>query len=327
MKTKPKFFTFGGGGVDDEQSHHDIIAEKYRPRNLDEFVGNDVIKKKMEKYLNSSQLPPHMLFHGPSGTGKSTLARMLVKHVDCDYIIINASDENNVDTVRTKVKGFASTIGFKSIKIIVLDEFEYMSKNAQAILRNMMEKFSENCRFILTCNHIDMVIKPIKSRCQIFNVEPPSKKDVGIHVARILKKEEITFDIRDLKSLIDTHYPDMRQILTDISRQLTDENELVLDAGSLLDNDFKLKILDILADSRSAKSRFTDIRQLIANNHITKFQDVYRTLFDNTDVFAKGAETTAILLIADYLYKDSLVVDSEINFMALIIELLNEIKE
>ena len=163
-----------------------LWVEKYRPSSLDTYIGNDHLKSKVSIYLESGDLP-HLLLFGRAGTGKTTLAKLLVKNIECDYLYINASDENNVDTVRTKVKNFASTIGFKDLKIIILDECDYITPNAQAALRNLMETFSRHCRFILTCNYVERIIDPIQSRCQSFQIVPPSKKEVAVHLSNILK--------------------------------------------------------------------------------------------------------------------------------------------
>ena len=133
-----------------------LWVEKYRPTTLDTYIGNEHLKSKVSMYLESGDLP-HLLLYGRAGTGKTTLAKLLVNNIECDYLYINASDENNVETVRTKVKGFASTIGFKDMKVIILDECDYITPNAQAALRNLMETFSKHCRFILTCNFVERI--------------------------------------------------------------------------------------------------------------------------------------------------------------------------
>ena len=164
-----------------QEVNNSLWVEKYRPKRLSEYVGNEHLKEKVQGYLDSSDVP-HLLFFGKAGTGKTTLAKLIVNSINCDHIIINASDENNVDTFRNKVKGFASTVGFKDLKVIILDEFDYMTPNAQAILRNLMETFSKHCRFILTCNYVEKVIDPIQSRCQTFQIVPPTKKDVAVQI-------------------------------------------------------------------------------------------------------------------------------------------------
>ena len=171
-------------------STNTLWVEKYRPSNLDTYIGNEHLKSKVSIYLESGDLP-HLLLYGKAGTGKTTLAKLLVNNIECDYLYINASDENNVETVRTKVKNFASTIGFKDMKVIILDECDYITPNAQAALRNLMETFSKHCRFVLTCNYVERIIDPIQSRCQSFQIIPPSKSDVAKHLHNILAKESI----------------------------------------------------------------------------------------------------------------------------------------
>ena len=159
----------------EEMVDNSLWVEKYRPIKLDDYVGNEHLKEKVSGYIESEDVP-HLLLFGRAGTGKTTLAKLIVKSIECDYMVINASDENNVDTVRNKVKNFASSQGFKKYKIIILDEFDYMTPNAQAILRNLMETFSKHCRFILTCNYVEKIIDPIQSRCKPFKSYHHPKK-------------------------------------------------------------------------------------------------------------------------------------------------------
>ena len=198
--------------TNNEQVDNSLWVESYRPVTLENYVGNEHLKEKVSGYLETGDVP-HLLLYGRAGTGKTTLAKLIVKSMDCDYMVINASDENNVETVRNKVKGFASSMGFKKYKIIILDEFDYMSQNAQAILRNLMETFSQHCRFILTCNYVEKVIDPIQSRCQTFQIIPPTKKDVAVQISKILSSEEVTFQPKDLVPIIDAGYPDIRKII------------------------------------------------------------------------------------------------------------------
>ncbi len=156
---------------ENNKKEHSLWVEKYRPQTLSEYVGNEIVKETIQQYLDTNDIP-HLLFYGKAGTGKTTLAKLIVNTIKCDSMIINASDENNVDTVRTKVKNFASSVGFAGFKVIILDEFDYMTPNAQAILRNLMETFSKHCRFILTCNYIEKIIDPIQSRCPSFAPAP-----------------------------------------------------------------------------------------------------------------------------------------------------------
>mgnify|MGYP003114610115 FL=1 len=302
---------------------HTLWVEKYRPSNLDTYIGNDHLKSKVSVYLESGDLP-HLLLYGKAGTGKTTLAKILVKNIECDYLYINASDENNVETVRTKVKNFASTMGFKDYKIIILDECDYITPNAQAALRNLMETFSKHCRFILTCNFVERIIDPIQSRCQSFQIIPPSKKEVAKHIHDILLKENVMSDMKDLKVLIDSGYPDIRRVINAAQRNII-KGKLKLDTTSIIQNDYKLKLLKILK-TQDKKTAFKDIRQLLLDNKITDFADLFRLLYDEVDDWGKGHVAECILIIARYELSDGQVPDKEINAMAMLIELLGVIK-
>ena len=300
-----------------------LWVEKYRPQSLDTYIGNEHLKSKVNVYLESGDLP-HLLLFGKAGTGKTTLAKLLVKNIECDYLYINASDENNVDTVRTKVKNFASTIGFKDMKIIILDECDYITPNAQAALRNLMETFSKHCRFILTCNYVERIIDPIQSRCQSFQIVPPSKSEVAKHLHNILVQENVMDSMEDIKVLVDSGYPDIRRVINSAQRNVVN-GQLKLDTSSIIQNDYKLKLLKIL-ETQDKKTAFKDIRQLLADNKITDFADLFRLLYDEVDGYGKGHVAECILIVARYELSDSQVVDKEINAMAMIIELLGVIK-
>ena len=303
--------------------NNSLWVEKYRPTTLDTYIGNDHLKSKVEVYLESGDLP-HLLLYGKAGTGKTTLAKLLVNNIECDHLYINASDENNVDTVRTKVKNFASTIGFKDFKIIILDECDYITPNAQAALRNLMETFSKHCRFILTCNFVERIIDPIQSRCQLFEIIPPSKTEVAQRLNEILEEEEINYELQDLKILIDSNYPDIRRTINSAQRNVVDL-QLKLDTISIIQNDYKLKLLEILK-IEDKKNAFKNIRQLLADNQVRDFADLFRLLYDEVDTYGKGHIAECILIIAKYELSDGQVIDKEINAMAMIIELLGVIK-
>ena len=300
-----------------------LWVEKYRPSTLDTYIGNEHLKDKVSMYLESGDLP-HLLLYGRAGTGKTTLAKLLVNNIECDYLYINASDENNVDTVRTKVKNFASTVGFKDMKVIILDECDYITPNAQAALRNLMETFSKHCRFILTCNYVERIIDPIQSRCQSFQIIPPSKTEVAKHLHSILIQENIIDSPEDIKVLVETGYPDIRRVINSAQRNVV-KGRLKLDTSSIIQNDYKLKLLKIL-ETQNKKNAFNEIRQLLADNKITDYADLFRLLYDEVDSYGKGHLAECILIIARYELSDSQVVDKEINAMAMIIELLGVIK-
>ena len=303
-----------------QEINNSLWVEKYRPRKLTEYVGNEHLKQKVSDYLQSGDVP-HLLFFGKAGTGKTTLAKLIVNSINCDYIIINASDENNVDTVRNKVKGFASTIGFKDMKVIILDEFDYMTPNAQAILRNLMETFSKHCRFILTCNYVEKVIDPIQSRCQTFQIVPPSKKEVAVQISQILSKEGVGFQPTDLVPIIDSSYPDIRKIINTCQLN-SSKGELKLDTTSVIDSDIKSKVVEILKGSDAKPNKWKNIRQAVADARIQDFTELYSFLYEKVDDYGSGNTSNIILILSESQHKDALVVDKEITFMSCIIQIV-----
>ena len=302
---------------------HSLWVEKYRPTTLDTYIGNEHLKSKVKVYLESGDLP-HLLLFGKAGTGKTTLAKLLVNNINCDYLYINASDENSVDVVREKVKNFASTMGFQDMKVIILDECDYITPNAQAALRNLMETFSKHCRFILTCNFVERIIDPIQSRCQSFQIIPPDRKQVAVHMSNILQSESITSDNKDIVTLVNGGYPDIRRVINSAQRQVVD-NKLVIDEAMITQNDYKLSLLEILK-TQDKKNSFKNIRQLIADSRVTDFSDLFRLLFDTIDDWGRGHIAECILLLSQYQQSDAVVVDKEINIMAMFTEIIGVIK-
>ena len=297
-----------------------LWVEKYRPSKLTEYVGNEHLKDKVKDYLESGEIP-HLLFFGKAGTGKTTLAKLIVNSISCDHIIINASDENNVDTVRNKVKGFASTVGFKDMKIIILDEFDYMTPNAQAILRNLMETFSRHCRFILTCNYVEKVISPIRSRTQEFQIVPPSKKEVAIQISQILGKEAVVFQPKDLVPIIDSSYPDIRKIINTCQLN-SSKGQLKLDTTSVIDSDLKSKVVEILKGKDAKPNKWKNIRQAVADSRTQDFTELYTFLYEKVDEYGSSNTSNVILILSESQHKDALVVDKEITFMSCIIQIV-----
>jgi len=225
------------------------------------------------------------------------------------------------DKVRNKVKGFASTIGFKDMKVIILDEFDYMTPNAQAILRNLMETFSKHCRFILTCNYVEKVIDPIQSRCQTFQIVPPSKKEVAVQISQILGKEQVQFKPTDLVPIIDSSYPDIRKIINTCQLN-SSKGELKLDTSSIMDSDVKTKVIDILKSSDSKPNKWKNIRQAVADSRIQDFTELYSYLYEKIDEYGGSNTSNIILILSESQYKDALVVDKEITFMSCIIQIV-----
>jgi replication factor C small subunit len=309
---------------ENSKREHSLWVEKYRPQTLAEYVGNETVKETIQQYLDNNDIP-HLLLHGKAGTGKTTLAKLIVNTIKCDSMIINASDENNVDTVRNKVKNFASSMGFAGFKIIILDEFDYMTPNAQAILRNLMETFSKHCRFILTCNYHEKIIDPIKSRCQTFAITPPTKKDVAIQVTRILDAENIKYDLKNVADIISSYYPDIRRVLNTCQLQSA-KGELKVDHQIMVESNFQTKLVDLLKANDDKRNMFMNIRQAVADNRLNDYSEMYSMLYDRVDEYAAGNTANVILTIAEGISKDALVVDKEIVFMSTIIQILNIIK-
>ena len=306
------------------KTENTLWVEKYRPQTLKDYIGNDLLKEKVQSYLDNNDVP-HLLLYGKAGTGKTTLAKIIAQTIECDMMVINASDENNVETVRNKVKNFASGAGFKGFKIIILDEFDYMTPNAQAILRNLMETFSRHTRFILTCNYHEKIIEPILSRCQTFAVNPPSKKEVAVHVTEILNKEVIRFDIKDVADIISSFYPDIRRVMNTCQLQ-SSKGELKVDKQTILQADFKNKIVDLLASGEEKRNAYMQIRQIVGDNKVNDFAELYTALYERLDDYAAGNTANVILELAQGQFRDALVIDKEICFMATVIAIINIIK-
>ena len=299
---------------------HSLWVEKYRPQDLSTYIGNEHLKSKVGIYLENEDVP-HLLLYGKAGTGKTTLAKIITSNIDCDYMYINASDENKVDDVRNKIKTFASSVGFKSLKVIILDECDYLTPNAQAALRNLMETFSKHCRFILTCNYVERIIDQIQSRCQSYKVVPPSKKEVAQQMVDILDEELCTYELDDVALIVNAGYPDIRRVINSSQRQIVD-SRLKIDTSSIIQNNYKLKLLEMLSNG----SKLNDIRQLIADNSISDYSELYRLLYDEVETYGKNKIAECILNIAEAQYQDVNVVDKEINFMSLIIRLMRILK-
>ena len=299
-----------------QNREHTLFVEKYRPVSLENYIGNQHLKTKVSKYINTGDIP-HLLLHGKAGTGKTTLAKLLVSNIDCDQMYVNASDENNVETVRNKVKVFASSVGFKDLKVIILDECDFLTPNAQAALRNLMETFSKHCRFILTCNYVERIIDPIQSRCQSFQIIPPDRKQVAKHLANILTNEDVQYDIKDIATIVNGGYPDIRRVINGAQRQVVN-SKLTIDENTIVQNDYKNQVLDILK-TQDKKNSFKNIRQLLADSKVTDFSDLFRLMFDTVDDWGAGHIAECILILSKYQQSDAIVVDKEINIMAMFV--------
>ena len=307
-----------------QNKEHTLWVERYRPDTLEGYVGNEHIIEKVKIYIENEDVP-HLLLYGQAGTGKTTLAKIITNQIDCDVMYINASDENSVDAVRDKIRGFASSMGFRKWKVIILDESDYLTPNAQAALRNLMETFSKSTRFILTCNYVEKIIDPIQSRCQTFAITPPSKKEVALRLKTILDTEGVNYEMSDLAILVNSGYPDIRRVLNAAQRQVVG-GELKIDKTSTIQANYMDDVLGVLKSNGNVKDLFTKLRQIINDSKVKDFTPFYRFLYDNIDDYASGKVGNTILKIAEYQYKDASVVDKEINIMAMLLELLIDIK-
>jgi len=305
-----------------EKKENTLFVERFRPTTLEHFVGNQTVKETLQKYLDQGDIQ-NFIFYATPGTGKTTLAKIIVKNLDCDYLYINASDENGVDTIREKVKGFASAASWKSIKVVILDEADFITIQGQAALRNVIETFSRSTRFILTCNFVERIIDPLQSRCQVLKIVPPTKQDVYNHLTWILADQlNISYEPEDLKTLIVQYYPDMRKMLNVLQMSVKDD-AVVLDKTVLVANNYIKSVLKELAQT---KPDWKAIRQIIADSGVKDFEELYRSLFDYSSKYAEGSEGMIAIILNEHLYQANFRIDKEINAMSAIAKIIETIK-
>ena len=294
-----------------------LLVEKYRPNKLENYVGNENIKKSISKYLEQNDIQ-NLIFYGPAGTGKTTLAKLIVQNLDCDSIYINASDERGIETIRDKVQSFASVASFKPLKVVILDESDFLTIQAQASLRNIIETFSRTTRFILTCNYVERIIDPLQSRCQVLKIVPPTKKDVAKHLAWIMDQEGIGFEMNELGAIVTQYYPDLRKCINTIQLS-TQDSMLNLDKSVLVSSNYIDKVIAELKD----KADFKAIRQIVADANVDDFDELFKSLYERVSEYLPGKEGTVAILINDHQYKANFRIDKEINAMSLISNLIN----
>ena len=222
-----------------EKKVHTLWIEKYRPQTLEQYVGSEDLKIKIAEYLSKNDIP-HLLFHGPAGTGKTSISKLIIKNLKCDSIYLNASDENGIDTIREKVKSFASAASFMPLKVVFLDESDKLTSAAQDALRFIMEEYSLNTRFILTANHFPKITEALKSRVEEWKISAPPKSDILERISEILDDEEIIYKIEDLVPIVKKLYPDFRSMIKNIQKFVNDKNELV---PSIINEDIYKQIL------------------------------------------------------------------------------------
>jgi len=297
---------------------HTLWVELYRSKIVDDYVGNEKIKSIIQTAIEKNDIQ-NMILYGTPGTGKTTLAKLIVNSLNCDYLYLNASDEKGMDVMRDKVKGFASSASFKPLKIVILDEADFIRVDSQALLRNVIETFSLNTRFILTCNYIDRIIDPLQSRCKVLEIVPPSKADVAKHVAKILDTEQVQYALEDLATVVNKFYPDIRKILNTCQFSLQ-KNRLEVDSSSLVSNIYIDKIINELKKPNS--NSLKNIRQIIADSNTENYDELYRILYEKIDEFSLDYTGEIIILLEEYMYHSAFRIDKEINAVAMISKIL-----
>jgi replication factor C small subunit len=300
---------------------HTLWIEKYRSENLEQYIGNNAVKDRIADCIAKNDIP-HFLFAGTAGTGKTTLAKLIVKNIKCDYLYINASDENGIDMIREKVKGFASTSTFQPLKVVILDESDFLTQPAQAALRNLIEEYSITTRFILTCNYIERLIEPLQSRCEIHLLTPPSKGNVAKHVCTsILDVEGVQYEMSDVVTIIKEYYPDVRSIIK-VLQQNVKNNKLSIAA---LNVNWTKQLILIL--NKRDKNAWYQVRQLVADAQVDDFQVAYRYMFEQLSEFSYGHDAELSVILDDFIWRSGVVPDKEINFAAAIAKILETTKK
>ena len=305
-----------------------LWVEKYRPQTVAETILSDNLKSTFQKIIESKEIP-NMLFTGTAGTGKTTVARALCNELDLDYILINGSEEGNIDTLRTKIKQFASSVSLQGgYKVVILDEADYLNaQSTQPALRGFIEEFANNCRFILTCNFKNRIIEPLHSRCSVYEFNT-SKKDLqGLcaqflkHIGKILNKEGVGYDQMVLVDLIMKYVPDWRRVLNELQRYSISGR---IDAGILVN--LSDKSFDDLFTHLKSKD-FKKMRQWVVNNIDTDASSIFRGIYDRMiDKVKPQSVPQLVLILADYQYKNAFVADMELNVVACMTEIMANVE-
>lgn len=301
----------------------ELWVEKYRPTSVKDYVFRDTKQKKQVSSWVDSGAIPHLLFSGSAGTGKTTLAKVLLNELGVDggdVMMINASNENNVDTMRTKINGFASSLPFSGdFKYVLLDEADYLSPNAQAILRNMMETYSTTCRFVLTCNYPNKVIPAIHSRCQGYHIEKLDTQEFTARVATIAITESVDVDLETLDVYVRSTYPDLRKCINMVQQNVVDGKLQAPGAGESGESDWILEYVALFQLGKISEAR----KLIVAKARAEEYEGVFRKLYENLDWFGEDdmVQGRALICIRDGLVNHALVADPEINLSATLLEL------
>ena len=300
-----------------------LWVEKYRPKSIDEYVfTDDAQRRQVANWIKEGSIP-HLLFSGSAGIGKTTLAKVLLNELkieDYDVLEINASRENDVNTVRDKIINFVQMIPFGPFKVVLLDEADYLTPNAQAILRGVMETYSNHSRFILTCNYENKIIPALHSRCQGFHITKTDQTEFTARVATILVNENIEFDLDTLDTYVKIAYPDLRKCINLVQQNISEDNGLMAPtAGENAAADYKVEMVELFK-----KGRIQDARKLVCSRaRPEEIEDILRWMYINLDLFGKDEESkdTAVLIIKQGLVDHTLIADPEINLAAVLIKL------
>ena len=299
----------------------ELWVEKYRPKTVSDYVFRDEAQKRQVVSWIKEGSIPHLLLSGAAGIGKTTLAKVLcneLKIEEYDVLEINASRDNNVETVRDKIINFVQMIPFGPFKVVLLDEADYLTPNAQAILRGVMETYSNHSRFILTCNYPNRIIPALHSRCQGFHVEKTDQTEFTARVATILVEENIDFDLDTLDTYVKATYPDLRKCINTVQQNVK-ENQLAAPKSIEGASDYKIEMVELFK-----KGRINDARKLVCGKaRPEEMEEIYRWLYDNLDLIAKSDESKdqAVVLIKQGLVDHTICADSEINLAATLIKL------
>ena len=299
----------------------ELWVEKYRPKTVDGYVFRDDHQRKQIATWIKDKSIPHLLLSGAAGIGKTTLAKILINEIgieEFDVLEINASRTNSVDDVRDKITNFVQMIPFGPFKVVLLDEADYLSPNAQAALRGVMEEYSQTSRFILTCNYPNRIIPALHSRCQGFHVERTDQTEFTARVATILVEENIDFDLDTLDMYVKVAYPDLRKCIQLVQQNSTEgslESPNKSDAGEA---DWKFDMVALFNAGKITEAR----KMLCSKLRAEEMEEVYRWLYDNITIFGEEAkQDKAILIIKEGLVDHTLVIDAEINLAAVLVKL------
>jgi len=299
----------------------ELWVEKYRPKNIEGYVFRDEHQRKQVTTWIKDKSIPHLLLSGSAGIGKTTLAKILINEIgieDYDVLEINASRTNSVEDVRDKITNFVSMIPFGPFKVVLLDEADYLSPNAQAALRGVMEEYHQTARFILTCNYPSRIIPAIHSRCQGFHVDRTDQTEYTARVATILVEENVDFDLEILDLYVKVAYPDLRKCLQLVQQNSTEGKLLPPNKGDSGESDWKFDMVNLFK-----AGKVNDARKLLCSKvRAEEMAEVYRWLYENIEVF--GDETTqyqAILIIKQGCVDHTLAIDPEINLSATLVKL------